>query len=104
MGAAVNMMGAVTIQTIDNESEKSLSPTTSDSKGPRPEKPMPLRTPFQNLGRYSVTKGTSKTTYVEEAEEYQGFKTRCEHPDTETSDSGEQGDERTHVHSPAHPK
>jgi hypothetical protein len=92
-------MGAVTIQIIDNESEKSLRPTTSDSKGPRAERPTPLRAPFQNLSQYSVTKGGLKTTYIEEAEEHQDFKTRCSHPDTETSDSGQKGDERTHVHS-----
>ena len=46
MGVEVNVMGAVMSQMMDNESEKSLSPTTSDSTGPRAEKKMPPRAPF----------------------------------------------------------
>jgi hypothetical protein len=65
-----------------------LSPTTSDSSGPRAEKKMPLRAPFIIL---SVQCHGEKldTAYVNEGEEYQQPITRCEHPDAKTSDSGQ---------------
>jgi hypothetical protein len=97
MGTAANVMGAVTSQMIDNESEKSLSPTTSDSKGPRAEKKMPLRTPF-TISSVQYHGGKLETAHVDEAEEYQHSVTICEHPDTKTSDSGQQRDKRSHLH------
>ena len=46
MGTATKVTGAVVIQIIASESEKSLSPTTSESSGPSAEKNIPLKMPW----------------------------------------------------------